>query len=138
MSRQQPLFQAADSVEEKILSRIPIETLGLSLAASIAALLLFDPVTGLLTFLGGLFSALNFIWLKSTVSRALAGGSLKPVRALLPLYLFRILLIIGIFFIIIFFFSKKIFAFIAGFSMIIPVFLIESAGALSKLKQWKS
>jgi len=47
-------------------------------------------------------------------------------------------LIIGIFFIIIFFFSKKILSFVVGFSMIIPVFLIEAAGALSKLKQWKS
>ncbi|MBA7698591.1 hypothetical protein ES703_107269 [subsurface metagenome] len=56
----------------------------------------------------------------------------------LPLYVLRIVLILGIFFIIIFFFSEKIIAFAVGFSTMLPVFLVEAALALSKMKQWKN
>lgn len=138
MSRPQPLFEFADSIEDRILRRIPIETLVLTLIAGATAFVLFNPITSLLVLLGGLFAILNFLWLKSAVTRSLVVGNKKSIRALLPLYILRILLIIGIFFIIIIFFSTKIFAFVVGFSMIIPVFLIEAVGALSKLKQWKS
>jgi len=138
MSRSQPLFELENSVEDNILRRIPIETLIFTLIGCIAAFFLFDSTISLLVLLGGLFSILNFFWLKKAVSKALSGGQKKSIRALLPLYIVRILLILAIFFIIIFFFSNKIFAFVVGFSMIIPVFLIEAAGALNKLKQWKS
>jgi hypothetical protein len=138
MSRPQPLFEFADSVEDRILRRIPIETLVLTLIACVTAFVLFNPINSLLVLLGGLFAILNFYWLKSAVTKSLAGNGKKSIRALLPLYILRILLILGIFFIIIIFFSKKIFAFVVGFSMIIPVFLFEATGALSKLKQWKS
>lgn len=138
MSRPQPLFQLADSAEDRILRRIPLETLLLSLFASTAALILFDPLTGLFVFLGGLVSIINFYWLKKAVSQSLSKDAKKSIRAHLPLYILRILLILGLIFIIILFFSTKIFAFVVGFSMIIPVFLIEAAGALGKLKKWKS
>lgn len=138
MSRQQPLFEMADPVEEKILRRIPLETLVLTMIAAVAALILFGAIIGLLVLAGGLFSILNFAWLKTAVTKSLAEGGRRSKRALLPLYIIRILLILGIFFIIIIFFSKRIFAFVIGFSMIIPVFLIEAAGALGKLRQWKS
>ena len=62
----------------------------------------------------------------------------KALRLALPFYLLRIVLILGIFFIIIFFFSKKILAFVVGFSTLVPVFLAEASIALSKMKQWKS
>jgi hypothetical protein len=62
----------------------------------------------------------------------------KAVRSTLAFYALRIVLILGIFFIIIFFFSKKILAFVVGFSTLVPVFLAEAAIALSKMKQWKS
>ena len=62
----------------------------------------------------------------------------KALRLALPLYFLRIVLILGIFFIIIFFFSKKILAFVVGFSTLVPIFLAEAAIALSKMKQWKS
>ena len=62
----------------------------------------------------------------------------KAIRSSLVFYALRIVLILGIFFIIIFFFSKKILAFVVGFSTLVPVFLAEAAIALSKMKQWKS
>jgi hypothetical protein len=62
----------------------------------------------------------------------------KALRSGLALYGLRLLLILAIFFIIILLFSKKIIAFAAGFSVIIPVFLVEAVIALSRMKQWKS
>jgi hypothetical protein len=138
MTREEPLFELADSDEEKILRRIPLITLICTLVASVAGFFLFDYLVALLVLAGGLFSILNFHWLKQTITRALTAGKRKAARSTIPLYIIRILLILAIFFVIIFFFSKKILAFVAGFSMIIPVFLIEAAGALKNLKQWKS
>ena len=138
MTRDEPLFELVDDTEEKILRRIPIETLICTFVAAIAGLFLFDYLIALLILAGGLFSMLNFFWLKQTISKAITPGKKKSLRTAVPLYIVRILLILAIFFIIIIFFSKKILAFVVGFSMIIPVFLIEAAGALAKLKQWKN
>lgn len=138
MTRPEPLFEPADSTEDKILRRIPLETLICTVIAAAAGFILFDYLIALLVLAGGLFSILNFYWLKQTITKSLAAGKTKPVRAAVPLYIARILLILALFFVIIVFFSKKILAYVVGFSMIIPVFLIEAAGALSKLKQWKS
>ena len=151
--------------EERILRRIPLETLALSFLIALASLLFFSPLTAVFTFAGGAFSTLSFIWLKQSVSRLLLpeqkrdrhltepvpflknGDSphkpFSPVKkkALVSglfLYGLRLLLILAVFFIIILLFSKKIIAFAAGFSVIIPVFLAEAAIALSRMKQWKS
>jgi len=62
----------------------------------------------------------------------------KALRSALALYGIRLVLIIAIFFIIIFFFSRNIIAFVAGFSAIVPVFLAEAVVALSRMKQWKN
>ncbi|MFW6129495.1 MAG: hypothetical protein ACOC6P_04540, partial [Candidatus Aminicenantaceae bacterium] len=56
----------------------------------------------------------------------------------LVIYSLRILLIIAIFSFIIFFFSKKIFAFAGGFSIIIIVFSIEAGITLFGKKEWKN
>ena len=138
MTRDEPLFEMADTSEEKILRRVPMETLILTVVAAVAGLILFDYLIALLVFAGGLFSMTNFFWLKQTISNTLSTDKKKSVRKALPLYIVRILLILAIFFIIIIFFSSKILAFVVGFSMIIPVFLIEAAGELAKLKQWKN
>ena len=127
-----------DTVEEKILRRVPLEIFICTIFAATAGFFLFDYLTSLLILAGGLFSMLNFYWLKQTISKAFITDKKKSFRAAVPLYIVRILLILAIFFIIILFFSKKILAFVAGFSMIIPVFFIEAVGALAKLKQWKN
>ena len=138
MKRDEPLFELADDTEEKILRRVPLETLVCTVIAATAGFFLFDYLIALLVLAGGLFSMLNFFWLKQTISKAITPGKKKSLRTAVPLYIVRILLILAIFFIIIIFFSKKILAFVVGFSMIIPVFLIEAVGALAKLKQWKN
>jgi len=65
-----------------------------------------------------------------TRGRALKSGIL--------IYVARLVLILGVFCLIILFFPRKIFAFAAGFSALLPVFLIEGAVALVRLKTWKS
>ena len=62
----------------------------------------------------------------------------KKISSLFLFYGLRLVLIIGLFFIIILFFSKKVLAFAAGFSMIIPVFFAEAVGTLARMKRWKS
>ena len=141
-----------NSEEEKVLRRIPLEILILSSIIALASLLLFSPLTALFIFAGGALSALSFTWLTKAVSRlfqikngdSLSGQKGQPpffkraLRSALALYGLRLVLILGIFFIIIFFFSKKIIAFAAGFSTMVPVLLVEAIVALSKMKKWKT
>ncbi len=138
MTRDEPLFEMTDNTEEKILRRVPLETLICTVVAAVVGFFLFDYLIALLVLAGGLFSMLNFYWLKQTISKTLSTDKKKSLRSAIPLYIVRILLILAVFFIIIIFFSNKILAFVVGFSMIIPVFLFEAAGELAKLKQWKN
>ncbi len=148
--------------EEKILRRIPAEILVLSFVIALVSLFLLTPLTALFILAGGAFSALSFIWLKQAVSRLflLKSGETgdilikkgdrhlkeeepvpflkKTLRSALALYGIRLVLILAIFFIIIFFFPKNIIAFVAGFSTMVPVFLAEAVVGLSRMKQWKS
>ena len=131
-------MQGLDSASTKILRRIPWEILALSAALAVGAWLLYDPGTALFTLWGGILAALGFIWLRQSVSRFLLSEKKKAVLSAVLLYGLRLILIIAIFSIIILFFPGRIFAFAAGFSTVILVFLFEAVAALSKLKQWKS
>ena len=124
--------------EEKILRRIPLEIIVLSFVMALGSIFLFNPLTALFVLAGGAFSALSFIWLKQALTKFLLLGKKKALRSALALYGIRLVLIIAIFFIIIFFFSRNIIAFVAGFSAIVPVFLAEAVVALSRMKQWKN
>jgi hypothetical protein len=124
--------------EERILKRIPLEIILLSLVLAIGAWIVFDGVSALLFFAGGILAAINFIWMKQAISRFLYTGKKKAMRFGIAVYGFRLLLILGIFFIIILFFSEKILAFAAGFSTLVVVFMGEAVTGLSKLKQWKN
>ncbi len=124
--------------EEKILRRIPVEILALSFVIALASIFLLNPLTALFILAGGAFSALSFIWIKQSLTKFLLSGKKKALRSALILYGIRLVLIIAIFFIIIFFFSRNIIAFVAGFSEIVPVFLAEAVVALSRMKKWKS
>lgn len=95
-------------------------------------------MSALLVFAGGILAAINFIWMKQAISRFLYTGKKKAMRSGIAVYGLGLLLILGIFFIIILFFSEKILAFAAGFSALIVVFLGEAVAGLSKLKQWKN
>jgi hypothetical protein len=124
--------------EERILKRIPQEILLLSFVLAIGTWIVFDGVSALLVFAGGILAAINFIWMKQAISRFLYTGKKKAMRSGIAVYGLGLLLILGIFFIIILFFSEKILAFAAGFSALIVVFLGEAVAGLSKLKQWKN
>jgi len=124
--------------EERILRRIPREILLVSVIFAISAWALFDGTSALLVFAGGILAAVNFIWMKQAVSRFLFTGKRRAMQKGMAVYGLRLLLILGIFFIIILFFSEKILAFAAGFSALVVVFLGEAVAGLSKLKQWKN
>ena len=124
--------------DEKILRRIPIEIIIAAAVAAVAVWAVFDAVSAGLLFVGGILSAISFIWLKQSITRFLIREKRKALKAAFLLYGLRLLLIIVVFFIIIFFFSEKIFAFIAGFSAIVPVILFEALTAYPKLKRWKN
>jgi len=126
------------STEERILRRIPREIVLLSLFIALLSLLFLDALSSLFIFIGGIISALSFIWLKQSLSKFLVPDKKKALRSAIALYSLRILLILILFFIIIFFFSKNIIAFVAGFSTIILVMAVESVAALSKIKIWKN
>jgi hypothetical protein len=54
------------------------------------------------------------------------------------MYLLRLILICGVFLIIILLFPRQILAFGAGFSVIVPVVLVEGSRALLRMKTWKT
>lgn len=135
MSRLDPL----ELEERKILNRIPLEILLLSMAGTFISVFLFEVMTGLFVLAGGIVSATSFLWLKDSLSKFLLFNKKKKVlRSLLGNYLLRLILIIAVISIIIIFFSKKVFAFMIGFSTIIPVLFIEAIAALSRIKKWKN
>jgi len=126
-----------DPNEEKILRRIPFEVIGAAAVLGLAAAVLFDPLTGLFFFAGGALATLGFIWLKSSLARVLEKDKARALRSGILLYFGRFVLILGVFFIIILVYPRKILAFAAGFSTVIPVFLVEIVVALARMKQWK-
>jgi hypothetical protein len=133
-----PEIRNHEGEEERILQRIPKEILVLSLILAVGAWIVFDGVSAILVFAGGTLAAINFVWMKQAISRFLYTGKKKALRSGIAVYGLRLLLILGIFFIIILFFSEKILAFAAGFSTLVVVFLGEAVLGLSKLKQWKN
>lgn len=128
---------ANDPLEEKILRRIPLETLALAAVVGAGVALFSDPLSGLFAFAGGVLSALGFIWLKSSLTRALLGGKSRALRSGILAYALRLGLLLAVFSAIILVYPKKILAFAAGFSTVIPVFLAETALALAHMKPWK-
>ncbi len=127
-----------ESINEKILKRIPWEIAILALILALPTLILFDAVSALLVFTGSLLAAAEFIWLKKSITKILLDRKKQAFITITLLYGLRFLLIIAVFFIIILLFSKKVIAFAAGFSTLILVFLVEAIVALSKFKQWKN
>jgi O-antigen/teichoic acid export membrane protein len=123
--------------EERILRRVPLEIAALAAILALAAGFFFDPPTGLFFFAGGLFSALGFAWLKRSLTRFLAKGVQGARRSGIALYVLRLVLICAVFFLIILLYPKKIIAFVAGFSTVVPVSLAVAVRGLLQLKKWK-
>lgn len=125
-----------EEMYERILKRIPLEITGLSVLLALGALFVFDALTAVFVVLGGMLAAAGFIWLKQSATRFLSPEKGRALRSSLLLYGMRLILILAIFFIIILSFSERIYAFMAGFSTMILVFLIEAIAALSSMKTW--
>jgi len=127
-----------ETVDERVLRRVPREILAVSAALAAAAGLIFDPLAGLLLFAGGTLSALSFAWLKGSLSRILAQGKRGALRSGIVLYALRLALICGVFFLIILLLPGRVLAFVAGFSVLVPVALAESVRALLSMRTWKN
>jgi len=125
-------------IEERILRRIPVEILALSLAIAVGSLFFFSALTGLFILAGGAFSAVSFLWLKSALNRFLSQDRKRAIRSGLIFYLVRLALLLGVFLIIILVFPRMVLAFVAGFSTVILVFFVEAVRSLSQIKSWKS
>jgi hypothetical protein len=123
--------------EEQFLRRIPWEIAVLAALLAVPAALLFDAAAGLFFFAGGLFSALGFLWLKQSLTRVLSKGVQGARRSGVLLYALRLVLICAVFFLIILLYPKRILAFVAGFSTVVPVALAEAVRGLLQLKKWK-
>lgn len=126
-----------DPLEERILRRIPLEIVVLAAALGLGSGLLLDPLTGLFVFAGGLFSALGFTWLKQSLTRLLSRDKTGALRSGILLYGLRLVLICAVFFLIILVYPKRIIAFVAGFSAVVPVSLFEGVRGLLLLRTWK-
>ena len=129
--------EKTDPLEERVLRRVPVEIVVLAAVLALAAAFVFDPLTGLFVFAGGVFSALGFAWLKRTLTRLLSRERKGALRSGIALYALRLVLICAVFFLIIFVYPKKILAFVAGFSSVIPVALAEGVRGFLLLRTWK-
>jgi hypothetical protein len=126
-----------DALEERILRRMPVEIAVLAAVLGLGTGALLDPLTGLFVLAGGLFSALGFIWLKQSLTRFLSREKKGALRSGILLYGLRLVLICAVFFLIILVYPKKIIAFVAGFSAVVPVSLFEGLRGLLLLRTWK-
>lgn len=129
--------EKTDPLEERILGRIPVEIVILAAVLAVAAVFAFDPLTGLFIFAGGVLSALGFAWLKRSLTRILSRERKGALRSGMALYGLRLVLICAVFFLIILVYPKRIIAFVAGFSSVIPVALAEGVRGLLLLRTWK-
>lgn len=126
-----------DPLEEKILRRIPLEVIAFAAFIAVPVGLVFGALAGVFFLGGGALAAVGFLWLKSSLTRVLAKGKAQALRSGVLLYVLRFVLILGVFFIIILLYPKRLLAFAAGFSSVIPVFLGEAVVALARMKTWK-
>jgi ATP synthase I chain len=127
-----------EAFEDRLLRRIPLEIAVAAALLGAGAALLFDPATGLFVLAGGLVSALGFAWLKRSLTGFLTRGVQGARRAGVLLYALRVVLICAIFFLIILLYPKRILAFVAGFSTVVPVSLAVAIRGLLQLKKWKA
>ncbi len=126
------------TIEERVLRRIPLEILLISILIAVVTLPIFSLTSSLFILVGGGFSAVSFVWLKQALGRFLNRQKRQAVRSGIVFYLLRLALIIAVFSVIILLFPRMVLAFVAGFSSVIPAFLIEAVMAIAQMKQWKS
>ena len=124
--------------EERLLARIPRQIIFAAAVLTVPVGLIFGVRAAFVFLLGGMLSALGFAWLRQSLARLLSRGRKDALRSGILMYLLRLMLICGVFLIIILLFPRQILAFGAGFSMIVPVVLVEGGRALLRMKTWKT
>jgi hypothetical protein len=129
---------AVNSFERAALRRIPFEIIALTAVTASVLAIAVNPPTGLFFLGGGILATLSFLWMKSTVARILGRDKAEAVRSGLLFYALRFVLILGVFFLIILAYPNRILAFAAGFSMVIPAFVVEAVKAFALMKRWKA
>jgi hypothetical protein len=127
----------ADPLEERILARIPWEIAACAAVLAAGAFFLFNPSTGLFVMAGGAVSAAGFVGMKSGLSRVLLKPKSRALRSGLGLFGLRLVLLLLIFSFIILTYPGRLPAFVAGFSTVVPVFLMEAVRAISRTRAWK-
>jgi hypothetical protein len=127
-----------DPLEERVLGRIPWEIAVAAALLGLGACLLLDIPTGLFVLAGGLISAASFVGMKKSLTLVLLKEKRKAIRSGMFLFGLRILLILLVFSTIILISPRRLLAFAAGFSMVVPVFLIEAMRAIFRTKPWNS
>jgi len=149
-----------DPLEERILRRIPLEIAALSALLAIPVALFLGLIEGALFLGGGLLAAISFLWLKSALGRVVGTGGAaagpgsgavpgaetkapaksRAIRSGIAVYALRMALILAVFSLIMLAYPRKILAFAAGFSTILPVFIVEAVATLARVKSetsWK-
>jgi hypothetical protein len=128
---------SVDPLEERILGRIPWEVLACAAALALGAFFLLGLLTGLFVLAGGAVSAAGFAGMSRGLSRVLLKPKAKALRSGMALFGLRLVLLLLIFSIIILTYPRELPAFVAGFSTVIPVFLMEAVRAISQTRAWK-
>ncbi|MCX7972943.1 MAG: ATP synthase subunit I [Candidatus Aminicenantes bacterium] len=127
----------SDHLEKKILRRLPYEILGLAGLLALATAIIFDPISAFLCLVGGIVSCLSFLWIKRAVILYLGTQKKRSLQRLIIFQLLRLGLIGFIFLIIIYFFSSRVLAFMAGFSALLLAMAGEAISSIWK-KSWKT
>jgi len=119
-------------LEKRVLRRLPLEALVIACLMAIIIGLIFDFLSALLCFAGGLASCLSFIWLKKLIAPEPSSGHELKSGRLLAFSFLRLGLIGLIFLIIIYFFSMKALAFMAGLIALVLAIAGEVVFSLRK------
>lgn len=127
-----------DPIEERILRRMPWEIILVSFVLAIPAVFIFNILTAGFFFAGGVASAAGFAWLREAVNRLFLRPDKAGVKKAILIYALRLLLICIIFVVIIYISPRGVLAFVAGFSMLVAVALVEGIAAIIKMRPWKA
>ncbi len=119
------------SEEDKLIKRVSITALGISIILSLLVMIFHRFESSLFTFSGGFFSILFFVLLKGIAFKFLEKRSFIYV----VLYFLRLVLIGVLFYVIILISKKEILYFFIGFLSIIFGIMVEGFVQFVKLKR---
>lgn len=125
-----------NDLENKILQRLPYEILILAALMALIVGLIFDFLSALLCLAGGVVSCLSFLWIKKSVSFYLISKHSRRLGGLIGFQLLRLGLIALIFLTIIYFFSSRALAFMAGLAALLLAIAGEMIFSFRK-RGWK-